>query len=224
MLGSCQHTSKLAKTNTARACTGVRDTVSSRKDRLRTRQAGRAPLPCPGLRMGEAPEPQGRLEANGPARRFSVTAHASNNNRKRRKAGPTAQAAGRAAGSPARCACGGSKSDNPFGCKLPGWQDKRRSVETVTAAAREREGFALLSGCSRRVVFTQRCSPVCCRGQKEGAPKHELPRTKGRRPKAQVAFCLFHQLTAACAHSHKIPQRRSVLTKDTTQRSTVMQN
>lgn len=54
--------------------------------------------------MGEAPEPQGRLEANGPVRRFGVTAHASNNNRKRRKAGPTAQAASWAAGSPARCA------------------------------------------------------------------------------------------------------------------------
>lgn len=44
-----------------------------------------------------------RKALSGLVRRFGVTAHGSNNKQKRRKAGPTPEAAGRAGGGPARC-------------------------------------------------------------------------------------------------------------------------
>lgn len=100
--------------------------------------------------------------------------------------------------------------DNALRCELPGWQGKRPSVETVTAAAQEAENFAPLSlepshrDCGHSTVFSSL-----------------LSQKKGRQHEAQVTFGLFRQLTAVRTHSHEVPRRRFVLTKDTAQRSAV---
>lgn len=150
---------------------------------------------CPALGVGEAPEPQGRLETSGLLRRFSVTAHGSRHHHKRRKAGPTPPAAGQ---QPCVQPRGGSELIRCSGASSRAGKTSC-APRRLTAAACEPGALHRSQGSARTAAaVTPWGFPVCWRRSR-------------RNPRAPVMrLCLLHYHTRGTAETLCPDQRHSL--------------